>query len=64
MKTRGLREKTLKDYKSKLLAIRKEFIDSPIENISTKNSSDFIQTYISDKKISMAKNKNHVEGYI
>ncbi|HGJ5863862.1 MAG TPA: tyrosine-type recombinase/integrase, partial [Arsenophonus nasoniae] len=55
LKTRGLREKTLKDYKSKVLAIRKGILDAPIENISTKIISDFIYSYIMNDKPSAAK---------
>lgn len=55
LKTRGLREKTLIDYKSKLLAIRKGILDAPIENISTKIISDFIYSYIMNDKPSAAK---------
>ncbi|WP_334467968.1 site-specific integrase [Arsenophonus sp. PmNCSU2021_1] len=54
LKTRGLREKTLIDYKSKLLAIRKGILDAPIENISTKMITDFIHAYIIDGKTSSA----------
>ncbi|MFS1564230.1 MAG: tyrosine-type recombinase/integrase [Candidatus Arsenophonus phytopathogenicus] len=55
LKTRGLREKTLKDYKSKVLAIRKGILDAPIENISTKMITDFIHTYIIDGKTASAR---------
>ncbi|MFS1537742.1 MAG: phage integrase Arm DNA-binding domain-containing protein [Candidatus Phlomobacter fragariae] len=55
LKTRGLREKTLIDYKSKLLGIRKGILDAPIQNISTKIITDFIYSYITNGKPSAAK---------
>ncbi|HGJ5878721.1 MAG TPA: tyrosine-type recombinase/integrase, partial [Arsenophonus nasoniae] len=55
LKTRGLKDNTLINYKSKLSLIRKGIIDTPIENISTKVIADFIQSYIITDKLSAAK---------
>ncbi|WP_339053507.1 tyrosine-type recombinase/integrase [Arsenophonus endosymbiont of Crataerina pallida] len=55
LKTRGLREKTLKDYRQRIGVIRKGFIDTPIQNITTKNIADFLHTFIREGKITTAK---------
>ncbi|MFS1583883.1 MAG: tyrosine-type recombinase/integrase, partial [Candidatus Arsenophonus phytopathogenicus] len=55
LKTRGLRENTLKDYKQRIGVIRKGFLDTPIQNITTKNIADFLHDFIKDGKITTAK---------
>ncbi|MFS1583880.1 MAG: phage integrase Arm DNA-binding domain-containing protein [Candidatus Arsenophonus phytopathogenicus] len=55
LKTRGLREKTLKDYKQRIGVIRRGFIDAPIQNITTKIIANFIHEFIKDGKITTAK---------
>ncbi|UBX30829.1 phage integrase Arm DNA-binding domain-containing protein [Arsenophonus apicola] len=41
LKTRGLREKTLKDYKQRIGVIRKGFVNAPIQNITTETDCGF-----------------------
>ncbi|MFS1538934.1 MAG: phage integrase Arm DNA-binding domain-containing protein [Candidatus Phlomobacter fragariae] len=57
LKTRGLREKTLKDYKQRkrIGVIRKGFPDIPIQNITTKNIADFLHPFIHEGKTTTAK---------
>uniref|UniRef100_A0A3B0MHJ3 Core-binding (CB) domain-containing protein n=1 Tax=Arsenophonus endosymbiont of Trialeurodes vaporariorum TaxID=235567 RepID=A0A3B0MHJ3_9GAMM len=55
LKTRGLREKTLKDYRQRIGVIRKAFLDTPIQNITTKNIADFLHDFIKDGKITTSK---------
>ncbi|HGJ5899931.1 phage integrase Arm DNA-binding domain-containing protein, partial [Arsenophonus apicola] len=55
LKTRGLREKTLKDYKQRIGVIRKGFVNAPIQNITTKQIADFLYTFIHEGKITTAK---------
>ncbi|MFS1564420.1 MAG: site-specific integrase [Candidatus Arsenophonus phytopathogenicus] len=55
LKTRGLREKTLKDYKQRIGVIRKGFLDTPIQNITTKNIADFLHPFIHEGKTATAK---------
>ncbi|MFS1537691.1 MAG: hypothetical protein ACL7BU_02235 [Candidatus Phlomobacter fragariae] len=52
---RGLREKTLKDYKQRIGVIRKRFLDAPRQNITTKNIADFLHPFIHEGKITTAK---------
>ncbi|MFB0770326.1 tyrosine-type recombinase/integrase [Proteus cibi] len=52
LKTRGLREKTLYDYNSKIKIIKLNISDMPINEITTKDISNFISNY---PKRSMAK---------
>ncbi|MFS1539278.1 MAG: tyrosine-type recombinase/integrase [Candidatus Phlomobacter fragariae] len=55
LKTRGLKEKTLKDYKHRISVIKKRIIDAPIENITTKNIADFLHPFIHEGKTTTAK---------
>ncbi|MFS1539818.1 MAG: site-specific integrase [Candidatus Phlomobacter fragariae] len=55
LKTRELREKTLKDYKHRIGVIRKGFLDTSIQNITTKNIADFLHAFIREEKITTAK---------
>ncbi|MDR5611417.1 MULTISPECIES: tyrosine-type recombinase/integrase [unclassified Arsenophonus] len=55
LKTRGLREKTLKDYRQRIGVIRKGFLDTPIQNITTKNIADFLHPFIHEEKTTTAK---------
>ncbi|QBY43191.1 tyrosine-type recombinase/integrase [Arsenophonus nasoniae] len=55
LKTRGLREKTLKDYKQRIGVIRKGFVNAPIQNITTKEIADFLQLSINEERITTAK---------
>ncbi|HGJ5862907.1 MAG TPA: tyrosine-type recombinase/integrase, partial [Arsenophonus nasoniae] len=55
LKTRGLRERTLKEYWQRIGVIRKGFIDAPIQNITTKNIADFLHPFIHEGKTTTAK---------
>ncbi|HGJ5869470.1 site-specific integrase [Arsenophonus nasoniae] len=55
LKTRGLRETTLKEYRQRIRIIRKGFLDTPIQNITTKNIADFLHPFINEGKTTTAK---------
>ncbi|MFS1583972.1 MAG: tyrosine-type recombinase/integrase, partial [Candidatus Arsenophonus phytopathogenicus] len=55
LKTRGLRERTLKEYRQRIGVIRKGFLDTPIQNITTKNIADFLHPFIHEGKTTTAK---------
>lgn len=55
LKTRGLRERTLKEYWQRIGVIRKGFVDAPIKNITTKNIADFLHPFIHEGKTTTAR---------
>lgn len=55
LKTRGLRERTLKEYWQRIGVIRKGFVDAPIQNITTKNIADFLHPFIHEGKTTTAR---------
>ncbi|ECF1925450.1 integrase [Salmonella enterica subsp. enterica serovar Newport] len=52
---RGLKEKTLTDYKNKISAIRKRTNNIPLASVTTKMIADLLNQYITEGKPSMAK---------
>lgn len=55
LQSRGLKEKTMKDYKHRINVIRKEMIDVPIESVTTKNIADLLHPFINKGKITTAR---------
>lgn len=52
---RGLKQKTITDYGSKLRAIRERISDIPIADVTTKQIASLLNDYVSEGKIATAK---------
>lgn len=55
LKGRGLKQKTLIDYESKLRAIKERIPDSPLSDITTKHIASLLNDYVDDGKHATAK---------
>ncbi|MFZ5231516.1 tyrosine-type recombinase/integrase [Enterobacter bugandensis] len=53
--TRGLKQKTLSDYGSKLKAIRERMCDIPISEVTTKMVAEILNSYVEEGKSATAK---------
>ncbi|WP_254853781.1 site-specific integrase, partial [Salmonella enterica] len=52
---RGLRPKTLADYRSKIRAIKERFQDIPLSDITTRDIATILNDYVSEGKSATSK---------
>lgn len=53
--SRGLKEKTLKDYTSRISTFKEYFTDTTLQDITTKNIAEFLNKYTSQGKAASAR---------